>query len=269
MRRIVLGIEYDGSPWHGWQTQPDGQTVQDQVQTALRRFARVDLVARSAGRTDTGVHAIEQIVHVDTVIQRREEAWVRGLNSFLPPSIVVRWATEVPYQADGFHARFSARLRTYDYLLYNHPVRSPLLHGRAGWTFRPLSVEPMQTAAEQLLGTHDFSAFRSTQCQAKSPVRTLHAIQITRHQDLLALRFQADGFLHHMVRNLVGSLVYVGIGKRSAEWLQEVLQGADRTKAAPTFMPDGLYLTKVGYDASWQLPQQALPRFPWLGPSSH
>ena len=182
MKRIVLGIQYDGAQWHGWQTQPDRHTVQDRLEQALREFTQQPLATTCAGRTDRGVHALEQVVHFDTAIEREAFSWVRGLNAMLPPSIAVRWAhsleAEVP---QPFHARFSARDRTYRYLLYNHPVRSPLLTGRAGWVFRPLAVEPMQEAANHLLGTHDFSAFRSSECQAASPVRTLHELRIERH----------------------------------------------------------------------------------------
>jgi tRNA pseudouridine38-40 synthase len=261
LKRIVLGIQYDGAQWHGWQTQPDGHTVQDRLEFALEQFARQPIATTCAGRTDTGVHALEQIVHFDTELDREMFSWVRGVNAFLPPSIAVRWACEVPRTSDGdfaddFHARFSARARTYHYVLYNHPVRSPLLAGRAGWIFRPLDVEPMRQAASHLIGTHDFSAFRAAECQARTPVKTMYGIDIERHGELIVFTLRATAFLHHMVRNIVGSLILIGNGNQSPEWIKQVLEGRDRALAAPTFMPDGLYLAKIEYDATWRLPQE-------------
>lgn len=266
MKRIVLGLQYDGNPWHGWQTQPDGHTVQDRLEAALAAFTQQPLATTCAGRTDRGVHALEQVVHFDTELEREDFSWVRGLNALLPPSIAVRWARCGLDSGAGepfFHARFSAIDRSYRYVLYNDPVRSPLLAGRAGWVFRPLAVDAMQAAAQHLLGTHDFSAFRSSECQANSPVRTMHALQIEQRAQLIVFTLRANAFLHHMVRNIVGSLVLIGSGKRSPAWLQQVLQGRDRALAAPTFMPDGLYLAKVDYDPKWELPQQADGGFPW------
>lgn len=258
MKRIALGIQYDGSPWSGWQTQPDGKTVQDVLEAGLEKFTRHEIATVCAGRTDAGVHAIEQVVHFDTDINREVASWIRGVNAFLPPSIAVRWACEVsPDAADDFHARFSASARTYHYVLYNHPVRSPLLSGKVGWVFRPLDEVSMRNAARALIGVHDFSAFRASQCQAKSPVRTMHEIDIVRKGNLIVITLRANAFLHHMVRNIVGSLIFVGSGKKSSIWLQDVLEGRDRHHAAPTFMPDGLYLAKIEYDKKWQLPQQS------------
>lgn len=265
MKRIVFGVEYDGSQWRGWQTQPDGHTVQDRLEVALKQFAQRDIVTTCAGRTDAGVHAIEQIVHFDTDLDRSMFSWVRGVNAHMPRSIAVRWAVEV--QSDGndlFHARHSARLRTYHYVVHNHPVRSPLLQFRTGWVFRPLDLEPMRTAAGYLLGEHDFSAFRASECQAKSPIKTLHEIGIERRGDLLVFTLRANAFLHHMVRNIVGSLILTGTGVRPPEWIAEILKGKDRRLAAPTFMPDGLYLARIDYDEKWRLPQQKQLVFPWL-----
>jgi tRNA pseudouridine38-40 synthase len=257
LKRIVLGIQYDGLPWHGWQTQVTGNTVQDRLEAALKKFALTDIATTCAGRTDTGVHAIEQIVHFDTEVEREPFSWVRGVNTFLPSSIVVRWACEVQSDpANEFHARFSATARTYRYLLYNNPVRSPLLAGKAGWAFRPLTIDWMREAAGYLIGTHDFSAFRSAECQAKSPIRIMHQVDIEQHGDLFIFTLRANAFLHHMVRNIVGALVYAGYGQKSPEWLKELLEGRDRTFAAPTFMPDGLYLAKIEYDPKWKLPQE-------------
>jgi tRNA pseudouridine38-40 synthase len=264
LKRIALGLQYDGAPWHGWQTQLSRDTVQDRLEAALRRFTTEEINTVCAGRTDSGVHALEQVVHFDTEAERDQFSWVRGVNSFLPPSIAVRWACEAAGGADGFHARFSATARTYQYLLYNHPVRSPLLTGRAGWVFRPLDVEAMQLAATALVGQHDFSAFRAIECQARTPVRTMHALQVRRDGNMVVFTIKANAFLHHMVRNIVGSLIYVGMGRKPPAWLREVLEGADRSVAAPTFMPDGLYLAKIDYDDRWRLPQQQLAQQPSL-----
>jgi len=268
LKRIALGLQYDGSHWQGWQTQRHGQTVQDTLETALAKFCQAPVATTCAGRTDSGVHALEQVVHFDTTVERETGSWRRGVNAFLPPSIALRWAAEpmvpmVPIQPDdAFHARFRAISRTYHYLIYNHPTRSPLWVGRAGWVFRPLDAERMQEAAQNLVGTHDFSAFRAAECQAKSPVRTMHSIDIKRHRELIVVTLRANAFLHHMVRNLVGSLVLVGVGKQSPSWVAEVLASRQRKHAAPTFSPDGLYLAKIDYDARWGLPQtDAVPTF--------
>ncbi|WP_211451284.1 tRNA pseudouridine(38-40) synthase TruA [Collimonas antrihumi] len=274
MKRIVLGVQYDGTPWQGWQTQPNGKTVQDRLEAALQKFTQGPVDTICAGRTDSGVHALEQVVHFDTHLSREISSWVRGLNAFLPSSIAVRWAHELPVPVDGeaadydardqFHARFSATARTYHYLLYNNPVRSPLLEGKAGWVFRPLELELMRQAAAHLVGTHDFSAFRAVECQAKSPVRTMEEIRIERRGDLIVFSLRANAFLHHMVRNIVGSLIYAGNGNKPPEWIAELLLQRNRALAAPTFMPDGLYLAQVAYDPKWQLPRQPAGLMPWL-----
>ena len=267
LKRIVLGLQYDGTAWHGYQKQEDGQTVQDQLENALEQFARVRLATTCAGRTDTGVHALEQVVHFDTDLNRDVHSWVRGVNAFLPKSIAVRWAKELPGDPtvnDFFHARFSARARTYHYVLYNNATRSPLVEGRAGFFFRPLDVELMRQAVQPLLGWHDFTAFRAAQCQAKSPVKLMHDIRIERHGDCVIFTITANAFLHHMVRNLVGSLVYIGTGREKPEWLGHLLESKDRHAAAPTFMPDGLYLAKIDYDPKWELPQDSSSALPWF-----
>ena len=269
MKRIALGVQYDGSPWNGYQKQLDRHTVQDQLEIALATFARVPIATTCAGRTDTGVHALEQVVHFDTDLMRDMQSWVRGVNTFLPDSIAVRWASEVPAApADApqleFHARFSARARTYHYVLYNHPVRSPLLAGKAGWTFRPLDVERMREGAAHLIGQHDFTAFRSAQCQAKSPVKHMQSIRIERIGHAVIFTVRANAFLHHMVRNLVGALVYVGNGRHEPAWIGHLLRERDRHQAAPTFMPDGLYLASIDYDPKWALPQEAGGLLPWF-----
>lgn len=265
MKRIALGVQYDGTPWHGWQTQPAGGTVQDVLEAAMKKFALTDIATTCAGRTDAGVHALEQVIHFDTPLEREMFSWVRGVNAFLPSSVAVRWARDVSSSsADAFHARFSATARTYHYVIYNHPVRSPLWSGRAGWVFRPLQVEPMRAAAQYLLGAHDFSSFRAAECQAKSPIKTMHDIRIERSGDLVVFSLKASAFLHHMVRNIVGSLIFVGTGNQPAQWLRELLDARDRSLGAPTFMPDGLYLAKIDYDARWGLPQETSQVLPWI-----
>lgn len=249
--RIALGIEYDGRAFAGWQTQPHGNTVQDTLNRALGDIAGVPVETMAAGRTDAGVHALAQVVHFDAPVQRPETAWVRGVNSHLPSSVCVRWARAVD---DDFHARFSAFSRSYSYFLLAHPVRPALLAGKVGWFHRPLDAAAMEQAAQRLLGRHDFSSFRAAECQAKSPVKTLSRFAISAHDGLIRFDLTADAFLHHMVRNLVGALVYVGKGALDADGMSALLAARDRTAAPPTFMPDGLYLTGVGYPAQYALP---------------
>lgn len=250
--RYALGLEYDGRLFNGWQSQPDQPTVQDALQAALGQISGGDIVVTAAGRTDTGVHALEQVVHFDTAAERPLSAWVRGCNALLPSGVAVLWAHPV---ASEFHARFSAEARSYRYVLLNRPVRPAIQFGKAGWFHAPLDLTVMQAAARHLLGEHDFSAFRSSECQAKTPVKTLKKLEITQQGSLFFFDVTANAFLHHMVRNIVGCLVYVGKGKLSPEWLAEVLSGRDRARAAPTFMPDGLYLRRVDYAPHWGLPQ--------------
>lgn len=250
--RIALGIEYDGSPYCGWQSQAEGLTVQDTLQAALSGIAGETIGVIAAGRTDTGVHGLEQVIHFDTQVDRPLQAWVRGVNALLPSSIAVRWAHPVP---DEFHARFSAHGRSYRYLLVNRATRPAIQASKVGWFHAQLDLAAMHQAAQCLLGTHDFSAFRAAQCQAKSPIKQLRQLDIRREGDMLIFDVSADAFLHHMVRNLVGCLVYVGKGKYSAQWLAEVLASRDRRLAAPTFAPDGLYLRHIKYEAKWELPQ--------------
>ena len=249
--RIALGLEYDGGPFYGWQSQPGGATVQDAVEVALAAIAGEPVRAVCAGRTDTGVHARGQVLHFDTLARRPASAWVRGVNSHLPSQIAVQWSRAV---GDGFHARFSATGRRYDYFLLNRPVRSALEACGMGWCHAPLDHAAMRAAAVYLVGEHDFSAFRSSQCQAKSPVRNLTRIEIARTGDVVQFTFHANAYLHHMVRNIVGCLIDVGKGRHAPEWLAHVLESCSRALAAPTFAPQGLYLTAVDYDIQWQLP---------------
>ena len=249
--RIALGLEYDGAAFCGWQTQPRGCGVQDHLERSLSSLADRPVTVTAAGRTDTGVHALAQVVHFDTDAVRERHSWVRGTNANLHPAARVQWAQTVP---DEFHARFGARSRTYEYLLLDEPVAPGILLGKVGWYHRPLEVEPMAHALRALEGEHDFSAFRDAQCQAKSPVRNLIEARVTRRANVITFHFRANAFLHHMIRNLVGSLVYVGAGKHPPEWIAELLAARDRTAAAPTFAPDGLYLAAIEYDPALGLP---------------
>jgi tRNA pseudouridine38-40 synthase len=250
--RIALGIEYDGSRFLGWQTQPGGGAVQDALEAALGAIAGAPVSLTGAGRTDRGVHALAQIAHFDCGASRPESAWVRGANALLPESVAVLWAVAV---APGFHARYSCIARTYRYVLLNRPVRPALAARYAGWHHAPLDLAAMREAAAALVGEHDFSAFRSAECQAKTPVRTLHELRIERSGDVVEFRLRANAFLHHMVRNIVGTLVHIGKGRQPARWARELLEARDRARAAPTFPAAGLYLEAIEYEPRWELPQ--------------
>lgn len=250
--RIALGVEYDGNQYYGWQSQASGRTVQDALQVALSGIANELISVIAAGRTDTGVHALEQVVHFNTHVERPLTAWVRGVNALLPNNIAVLWAQPVP---EEFHARFSAQARSYRYLLINRSVRNAMQHGKAGWYHAPLNMEKMCEAAQYLLGEHDFSALRAAECQAKSPVKNLAQLDIQKQGDTIIFDLSANAFLHHMVRNIIGCLVYIGKGKHPPQWMREVLEGQERSLAAPTFAPDGLYLRRITYHAKWKLPQ--------------
>ncbi len=252
MSRIALGVEYHGAAFCGWQTQPSACAVQDALERALAGIAGERIATICAGRTDAGVHALAQVVHFDTGVTRPASAWVRGVNTMLPAGAAVTWASPV---ADDFHARYSARERCYRYVLLNHPLRPALNQGRVGWFHVPLDLERMRAAARSLLGEHDFSSFRSAECQAKSPVRELRRLAISRSGDYIVFELAANAFLHHMVRNIVGALISVGKGKHDPAWLGEVLAARDRKLAAPTLEAAGLYLAHVSYDAKWGLPQ--------------
>ena len=249
--RIALGLEYDGSAFCGFQSQPSGCGVQDHLQQALTQLAAAPIEVTAAGRTDTGVHASAQVVHFDSDVHRELASWVRGTNSHLDAAARVLWAHPV---SDEFHARFSARSRTYHYLLLDAPVAPAILRGRVGWHHRPLDVAAMHEAAQALVGEHDFSSFRDSQCQAKTPVKTMHRVQVSRRGPLVVFTFHANAFLHHMVRNIVGALVYVGARKDPPDFIRTILEARDRTRAAPTFMPDGLYLSAIEYDRAFGLP---------------
>ena len=254
--RIAVCLEYDGRSFCGFQSQPDGCGVQDALEHALRAVAGETIGVVAAGRTDAGVHATAQVAHFDTDVVRPDSAWVRGVNAHLPRSSAVLWAQPVTGE---FHARFAAQARHYTYLLLNRAQRPGLSTGRVGWYHRPLDVAAMARAGEALVGTHDFSAFRAADCQARTPVKTLREARVTRHADVVRFDFTATAFLHHMVRNIVGALVYIGAGRQPSTWTRELLAARDRTRAAPTFAPDGLYFTGAEYDAVHGLPATSRP----------
>jgi tRNA pseudouridine38-40 synthase len=264
--RVALGVSFRGQAYHGWQSQSDRQTVQDALERGLSQFAAAPLRTICAGRTDSGVHGLNQVVHFDTDIRREASSWVRGSNRYLPPDIAIQWCVFPP---DDFHARFAARGRRYAYLLLESAVRPAIESGAVGWVFRPLEAEKMRAAAELLLGEHDFSSFRSSECQAASPVKTIRAIEISRHGAYWRFDFDASAFLHHMVRNLMGCLIAVGNGSRSTDWLAAVLAARDRRLAAPTFPPDGLYFVGPYYDPGLQIPEHcaAIDWLPGLSPT--
>lgn len=257
--RIALGIEYDGSRFCGWQIQEDDRSVQAEVESALASVADHPVRVTCAGRTDSGVHALGQVVHFDTDAVRPDRAWTMGVNSCLPADVAVRWVSRV---ADDFHARFSAVARTYRYLILNEHLRSPLLASRAWWYHRPLDVDAMQAAADLLLGEHDLSAFRAAACQARSPVRRIISATTSRSGSLVRLDITANAFLHHMVRNIAGTLVHIGRGEATPEWMGEVIAGRDRRGAGMTAPPHGLYFASVDYRPGFVFPQtleQAIP----------
>ncbi|WP_297527081.1 tRNA pseudouridine(38-40) synthase TruA [Thiohalobacter sp.] len=259
MTRIALGIEYDGSAFNGWQSQPHAPSVQDAVEAALSRVADHRVRVVCAGRTDTGVHATAQVVHFDTHAVRERHAWVLGGNANLPDTVSILWAREV---ADDFHARFSARTRSYRYVILRRAARPALLARRVSWVHKALDVAPMQAAARHLLGEHDFSAFRALACQAKHPVRTIHRLELSEAGPFIHLDIEANAFLHHMVRNIAGTLMAVGSGERSPDWVAEVLAARDRALAGITAPPDGLYLVGVRYPQAFGLPGSGwLPAF--------
>ncbi len=249
--RLALGIAYDGSGFCGWQSQPSACGVQDALELALAKIALHPIRLHAAGRTDTGVHGLGQVVHFDTDSDRPLSAWVRGVNAYLPSSVRVEWAQPVD---DEFHARFSALERSYQYLLYNAPVSSALMVSKAGWFHLPLNVDAMAEAASYLIGEHDFSAFRAAECQAKSPIRTMTKALVQTQGAYVVFDFSANAFLQHQVRNMVGALVYIGKGAYPASYMQSMLAQRDRNLAPPTFSPSGLYLTQVRYHEKWRLP---------------
>ncbi|HQS01425.1 MULTISPECIES: tRNA pseudouridine(38-40) synthase TruA [unclassified Polaromonas] len=258
--RIALGLSYSGTAYEGWQSQLSGNTVQDRLEKALGKFAAQPLRTLCAGRTDAGVHALMQVVHFDTSLQRELPSWVRGTNAFLPRDIAVQWAREVPAE---FHCRGSAISRRYAYVLLESPVRPSVEVGRVGWVYRPMDAAAIRAAIVHLLGEHDFSSFRAAQCQAKSPVKTISRIEISQRAGYWRFEFEANAFLHHMIRNIMGCLVAVGQGQHPPDWLAEVLAARRRDVAAPTFSPDGLYFLGPRYDPGYGLPERTAA-YDWL-----
>lgn len=255
MVRIAVGIEYDGTAYAGWQTQQSAPSVQGFLERSLAVIAAERISIICAGRTDAGVHARGQVAHFDTHAVRPLRGWVQGANSELPRDISLRWAWPMPRH---FHARYSAEARSYRYLILNRASRSALADRRATWIHRPLDHERMAAAAELLIGEHDFSAFRSSECQSRSPIRCLERLRVVRQDEWIIIEATANAFLHHMMRNLAGLLIAVGRGDHPASWATEVLEGRDRTRGAPTAPADGLYLWAVRYPAAFRLPSTAI-----------
>jgi tRNA pseudouridine38-40 synthase len=257
---LALGISYNGQAYQGWQSQLSGLTVQDKLEAALGKFTSHRVSTLCAGRTDSGVHGLMQVVHFDTPLERATSSWVRGTNAFLPRDIAVEWAQVVPPE---FHCRASALSRRYAYIVMESPVRPSVDTGRVGWVFKPLNQDAMRQAAAYLLGEHDFTSFRASACQALSPIKTLQRIEISQRGGYWRFEFEANAFLHHMIRNIMGCLVTVGQGKQRPEWVKEVLLALDRDAAAPTFSPDGLYFLGPRYAPHWGLPDRT-PAFDGL-----
>ncbi|WP_296444566.1 tRNA pseudouridine(38-40) synthase TruA [Rhodoferax sp. UBA5149] len=251
--RLALGISYNGQAYQGWQSQLSGQTVQDKLEKALGQFTGQRVSTLCAGRTDSGVHGLMQVVHFDTPLERAASSWVRGTNAFLPRDIAVEWAQAVP---PAFHCRASALSRRYAYILLESPVRPSVDAGRVGWAYRPLDIGPMQQAAAHLLGEHDFTSFRASACQALSPIKTLQRIDISRRGAYWRFEFEANAFLHHMIRNIMGCLIAVGQHKHPSDWVNDVLLARNRDAAAPTFSPHGLYFLGPRYAPHWGLPDR-------------
>ena len=249
--RVALGIEYDGTSYNGWQRQKSGTGIQARLEEALSRVANEAIEVTCAGRTDTGVHASGQVVHFDTSADRSERSWLLGANSNLPPDINLTW---VKFVDDEFHARYTALSRSYRYRILNRLQRSALHRNRAWWVYQPLDERVMHEAALALLGRHDFSAFRAAGCQASTAVRELMAVSVVREDDWVILDVTANAFLQHMVRNIMGTLVAIGIGDKPADWAATVLQGRDRKQGGMAAPPHGLTLVGVDYPAEYRLP---------------
>ncbi len=252
LKRIVLGIEYDGTSFSGWQWQPDRRTVQAELETALSKIANQKITVHCAGRTDTGVHALEQVVHFDTDANRELDIWVLGGNSQLAADVRITWSRTA---VDDFHARYSAVARFYRYIFWNRPVKSALLRQQATWCFERLDENKMHQAAQTLIGHHDFSSFRAQGCQSKSPIRQMYFINVYRQQDQVIMDISANAFLHHMVRNIAGVLMDIGRGRKPVEWTAELLHLKNRQLGGVTAPPQGLYLGGVFYPQQYGIPK--------------
>lgn len=255
MTRIALGIEYDGAQHYGWQRQREVPSVQEHLEKALSTVANTPIEVQCAGRTDAGVHATGQVVHFDCEAVRPLKAWTMGVNANLPSSVAVKWCVHV---SDDFNARFSATGRRYRYVIYNHKMRPAILEQGITHIHRPLNEQLMHEAAQALLGEQDFSAFRAALCQSKTPFRNVTNVTVSRHGAFVVVDISANAFLHHMVRNIVGSLVEIGSGHQPVDWIATLLAGRDRTLSAATAKPNGLYLVKVDYPDAFGLPEQPL-----------
>lgn len=249
--RYALIIEYEGTAYAGWQRQSGAPTVQEFLEVALSKIAASSIRVQAAGRTDTGVHALGQVVHFDSEVERHPKAWLRGANTHLPPDIRIHWAASVP---DDFHARFSAESRRYRYLFYVAPVKSALYRNLAVWRRDDLDSRAMTAGAQYLLGEQDFSAFRSSDCGSPTAVRRVLCAEVRRVGRFVIFEIEANAFLHHMVRNIVGSLLKVGVRQCQPEWIKTLLQGRDRTVAGVTAPAAGLYLVAVKYPSSYAIP---------------
>ena len=254
-RRIAMGVEYDGSSYAGWQTQTHAPSVQDTLQAAISAVADETTGCTGAGRTDSGVHATNQVLHFDTTARRSDRQWRLGVNSNLPEDVNISWVRHV---SEDFHARYSAVSRSYRYLILNRPVRTSLHRARAWWLHADLDLESMKQAASSLIGEHDFSAFRAAGCQARSPRRNIHRLDIWQQGQLIVVECQANAFLHHMVRNIVGSLVRIGQGEARVDWLSELLESKDRRLAGITAPAHGLYLIQVDYPSQFGVPTESV-----------
>ncbi|MFC1684874.1 tRNA pseudouridine(38-40) synthase TruA [Pseudomonadota bacterium] len=250
--RIAMGVEYDGAGFHGWQIQVGVRTVQEDLEQALSKVADHPIRVQCAGRTDTGVHGVGQVVHFDTEAERPTRSWLLGTNTNMARDLNVTWAQPV---AEEFHARFSATNRSYRYVILNRMTRSALLRNHAVWSHRPLDEQRMHEAAQLLVGTHDFSSYRALGCQAKSPVRTISEISVRRQEDRVIIELNANAFLHHMVRNIAGVLMAIGRGEQPVAWSREILERRDRTQGGVTAPPQGLYLMHVGYPEQFNIPE--------------
>lgn len=259
--RIALVLEYDGSRYHGWQAQAGLRTIQQAVEHALSQVADTAVSVVCAGRTDTGVHATNQVIHFDCDKERTIRAWIHGANSFLPKDVCIKWGKEIP---DDFHARYSATSRRYRYVIYNGSIRPALLRSNVTWQYKQLDYRLMHEAAQSLLGENDFTSFRSMECQSNTPMRNMHQIQVSRHGELVVIDLTANAFLHHMVRNIAGVLIAVGSGKHPVSWVDDVLKAKDRRLGAETAPSYGLYLVQINYPQAFNLLQHSPgPLFLW------